>query len=100
LGQILPRVSARHGTEKGSAVGPFFGPPTTAKPRPAVTDPYHSAMSKLVWKYEGKVKERHGEQCCAINDTVVDDVLGEVKAVRLDGGHLLVEMPPNSSWPS
>jgi hypothetical protein len=57
-------------------------------------------MSKLVWKYEGKVKERHGEQCCAINDTVVDDVLGEVKAVRLDGGHLLVEMPPNSSWPS
>jgi hypothetical protein len=50
--------------------------------------PTPTAMSKLVWKYEGKEKERHGEQCCAVDDTVVDDILGEVKAVRLEGAML------------
>ena len=48
-------------------------------------------MSRLVWKYEGAVNEKHGEQCVLVGDTVVDDVFGEGKAVRMDGTMLVVE---------
>ena len=48
-------------------------------------------MSRLVWKYQGAVNEKHGEQCVLVGDTVVDDVFGEGKAVRMDGTMLVVE---------
>ena len=48
-------------------------------------------MSKLVWNYEGATNAKHGEQCALVGDTVIDDVLGEGAAVRLDGAMIVVE---------
>ena len=35
-------------------------------------------MSQLVWMYEGKHEDKHGEQVVLVGDTVVDDVFGDV----------------------
>ena len=48
--------------------------------------------NKLVWKYEGKEKARHAEQCADVGDNVHDDCLGEAKAVRLDGAYIVIEV--------
>ena len=53
-----------------------------------------SKPAQLVWKYEGKEEWRHGEQCCHVGDTVYDDMLGKLEAVRIEGGFLI------QSWPS
>ena len=54
-------------------------------------------MSRLVWTYEGKEEDRHGEQCALVGDTLADDVLGEVKAVRLYGAATIVVDAPDDN---
>ena len=50
----------------------------------------------LVWQYHGgedgsAEAARRGEQLCYAGDAVMDDVFKEGKAVRLDGGDMVIE---------
>ena len=48
-------------------------------------------MSRLVWQYEGGADGTPVEQCALVGDKVLDDVLGEGTAVRIDGGMIIIE---------
>ena len=57
------------------------GHPPTPRPESATDAP----MSRLVWQYEGGAEGTPVEQCALVGDKVLDDVLGEGTAVRIDG---------------
>ena len=46
------------------------------------------APARLVWDYDGREEALHGEQCAFAGDTVIDDDLGELVAIRIDGGEV------------
>ena len=46
----------------------------------------------MVWDYDGREEALHGEQCAFAGDTVIDDDLGELVAIRIDGGEIIVEV--------
>jgi hypothetical protein len=50
-----------------------------------------TAMSQLVWDYEGGADGKKVPQCVRVGDKVHDDMLGEGTAVRIDGGHVVIE---------
>ncbi len=48
-----------------------------------------AVMSRLPWDYEGRDADKHGPQCVCVGDIVLDDVLGQVTAVRIDGPKMM-----------